>query len=276
MAVDTTLFMADIPAGTYAAGDKVVLNVKSGPAVVRDGYGQPILKDVCSGVLVRSYSGEKIQMRFYIQNQNWNDPIINGPSAIDNDFAFNDDARGLNKGSDCPLQVNSGWTVVGEFLVGITTTVAQSVFCTIDIDYPSVGAVKDPMQETGVPASIVYDFDNYNTITNGTSSTATWSVINVDKFKAGARYLMSKMSLAVYNSSGGGVGFIAISGGASMAGLRRIIPINTNTTSVGKRVNYTTVETKGPVNFELMFFSASTVQLTGVTMQATVDYVKRG
>lgn len=273
--IDTTLFMADIPAGTYAAGDKVVLDVKSGPAVVRDGYGQAILKDVCTGNLIRVYSNEKIVMRFYVQNQNWNDPIINGPSALDNDFAFNEDARGLNKGSDCVLQPNSGWTVYGEFLLGITTTVDQSVFATVDIDYPSVGAVKDPMAETGTPASIVYSFENYDSETNGASAAATWTSVSFDKFKAGYRYLMSKASLCVYGASGAVVGFLAISGGASMAGLRRIIPMNTSTTAIGKKITYATAEVKGPVNMEIMLFSGSTTQLTGVEIQTTIDYVKR-
>ena len=271
--IDTMLFMADVPTGTYAAGDEIVLNLKSGPAVVRDGLGQPILKDICTGTLNSTTTGAKIQVKFEVINQNWNDPVINGPSSLDNIMSFNEDARGLQKGNDCPLVVNSAFAVKCKFIQGVTTTADNSVFCTIDIEYPNVGAVVDPANEKGIPASLEYTFQNYTTNLKGAAASAQWVALSVDAFKAGYRYLMQKVSV---NTAGSGIvsGFLAISGGASMGGLRRIIPMTSYSGAISKKLTYATVEVKGPVTFEAMFFidggSATTADLDIIA-----DYVKR-
>ena len=49
MAIDTSLFAADIPAGTYAVGDVVNLACIDGPANVRSGRGAAKLKPIIAG-----------------------------------------------------------------------------------------------------------------------------------------------------------------------------------------------------------------------------------
>lgn len=273
MAIDTMLYMADVPAGTYAAGDEITLTLKSGPTVVRDGLGQPILKDICTGALFNNRSASKVAVKFYVQNQNWNDPIINGNSALDNINSFSEDARGLQVGNDCPLMVNSAFTVKAVFEQAVTTTVDNSLFATIDIEYPNVGAVVNPAGEIGTPASLEYEFENYTAPLVGTSASATWVAISVDAFKAGYRYLMQKIS-AYSEGIGIYAGFIAISGGASMGGLRRIIPVTTFSGAISKKMKYATVEVKGPVTYEAMVFLDSTAPVTA-DMVFIADYVKR-
>ena len=46
MALDSSLFAAQIPAGTYAIGDRIPLVCIRGPAVVRSGYGTALLKKI--------------------------------------------------------------------------------------------------------------------------------------------------------------------------------------------------------------------------------------
>lgn len=73
MAVDTTLFQATVPAGTYAAGDKIPMQVVRGPAVVRDGYGQAVMKRI---VTIEDGTGQP-QGLVHIKNSNWIDEMSN-------------------------------------------------------------------------------------------------------------------------------------------------------------------------------------------------------
>lgn len=272
--IDTMLFMADIPAGTYAVGDEITLTLKSGPAVVRDGLGQPVLKDINSGLIFKNAAnGAKIPLVFEIKNQNWNDPVLNGQAALDDVAYFSEESRGVQTGNDCPLMVNSAFTVKATVKQASTTTVATTAFCTIDIEYPNIAAVKNPMGEVGTPASIEYQFPAYVSNVPGAGSSATWAEINVDDFKAGYRYLMQKISIV---SEGSGIlaGFVAFSGGASMGGLRRIIPVTTYSGSLSKKLKYASVEVKGPVNIEAMLFIDSTTATTA-NLDVVADYVKR-
>ena len=72
MAIDSTLFAATIPAATYAVGDKVTLKVIRGPAVVRDGYGQAILKRI---VCVANTTAANTVWNVEIKNSNWIDAM---------------------------------------------------------------------------------------------------------------------------------------------------------------------------------------------------------
>lgn len=272
--IDTMLYFADIPAGTYAVGDEITLNLKSGPAVVRDGLGQPVLKDINTGLIFKNIgNGSKIMLNYEIQNQNWNDPVYNGTANLDDIAYFSEESRGVQTGNDCPLMVNSAFTVKAIVKQAITTTVDTTAFCSIDIEYPNIAGVQDPQKETGTPMSIEYQFENYTTNLCGTGASALWVPISVDKFKAGYRYLMQKLSVCT-EGSGVVAGFLAISGGASMGGLRRIIPISSYSGALSKRLKYASVEVKGPVTLEALFFIDGTAATTA-NLDVIADYVKR-
>lgn len=265
--IDTMLYFADIPAGTYAIGDKVTFTLHSGPAVVRDGLGAPVLKSINTGGFIKD-STAQMPVRYKIKNSNWNDPIYNGPSHFNDVNFLSEASTGFQNGNDCVLQVNSSFEVEAEFYQALTSTGDNSAFVGIDIEYSGLPGVQDPRGEKGEPCSLVYDLGAVTATNVGAFTTATWSEASFDTFKAGYRYLMQKMSLQA--STGNAYGFIKFSGGASMGGLARIIPFTTASAAVGKIISYTSPEVKGPFNIGVMYFGTSS------SLSATVDYVKRG
>lgn len=270
--IDTMLFVADLPAGTYAAGDTVTLKLHTGPAVVRDGLGTPVLKNIQTGTLFRGSSVGYGPIRYKVKNSNWNDPVYNGPASLSSSVAMLDEVTGMQNGNDCELQVNSAFEVEAEFYQASTTTVGNTIFCTIDIEYSNNSGLVDPRSEKGTPCSILYEFDALAIPAVGnTMETATWIEYSFDSFKAGYRYLLQKMSMQISGDSC--TGFVKISGGASMGGLCRIIPITSLSTVVAKTIKYTSPEVKGPFNLGLMLL----VEGSGASydVELICDYVKR-
>lgn len=268
--IDTMLFAADIPADTYAAGDVVTLKQIYGPTVVRDGLGQPVLKAINTGALYNG-STSRPMIKYKVQNANWNDPIINSASSLNDPTGLSEGSTGYQPGNDCPLIVNSAFTVSAEWFQPQTTTIDNSVYIAIDIEYPAIAGVQDPRGEKGTPCSIEYDFDSLSVAALGNLETATWTENSFDSFKAGYRYLLQKMEV---NSEVLATlfGFVKISGGASMGGLSRIVPITSLSSALGKVITYAPVEVKGPFTLGCMFFT--TAAATGNTT-VVMDYVKR-
>ena len=267
MAIDTTLFMADVPAGTYAVGDVIPLKVKAGPSVVRDGYGRAVLKEIVSGGM---YGAVGPAVGFTVQNSNWVDSLQNNISYMNDATAIVDGSTGVQSGNDCELQPNSSWTVYATVLKAQTTTAANTIFVTIDVDYPNVASVQDPSAETGYPVTTNESYD-VNLYAFGTSDTATWNVYNVDNLKAGYRYLLQKISIMPEKSSLA-VGFVAMSNAAGMQGLTRIIPVASLAASIMKHITYASPLTKGPMDIKFLLFAASA---STDTTALFVDYVKR-
>lgn len=266
--IGSMLFVGDMPAGTYAAGDRIPMVLKDGPAVVRPGLGAPVLQGITTGAILKR-STTQFPGLFHIKNDNWVDEIINAPCALEDTTALSGDSTGYQAGCGCVLQENSGFTVYAEVNQAITTTVANSLFVLIDIDYPAVGAIADPEKEIGTPCSIEYDLAVTINAT-GAAVAALWDVQSFDKFKAGSRYLMTKIQPVI--DAGTAHGFVAFEGGASMNGLVRIIPTTTLSSAIGRTIHYATVEQKGPVNVKAMFFepTAGTANIDVVA-----DYCKR-
>lgn len=266
MAIDSTLFTGQIPAGTYAVGDIISMNVIRGPAVVRDGYGEAILKRIFS-ITNGSQVGHVV-----IKNSNWVDEVDNiAPSPSQAVLATN--SNGIQSGHDARLQPNSGWSVYFEFDSAVTTTTAGDVFAIIDVDYPKVQAIANPKNAQGLPCSTIRR-DAYSVTAAGSSNALVWTTYNVDILKAGYRYLLSSTAYrAGPIANAPTVGFFSISGAAGQSGLERIIPVLPNSISnLRYDIDYSTPLVKGPFNINY-----AAVGSTALTDTATleIDWVKK-
>lgn len=264
MAVDTTLFQAIIPAGTYAAGDKVPMNVIRGPAVVRDGYGQAIMKRI---VALEDGSNQPLGL-VHIKNSNWIDEMANF-AIPQGATALADNSPAIQRCGDIELQPNSTWQVEYEILEAVTTTTAFSVFALVDIDYPSVTAVQNPKEQTGAPVTI---YNEYAVTTAAYGSPLTWADYNVDVFKAGYRYLLAQVG-ARCPASGAHIGFFSIHGAAGQSGLERIIPFVAG--SIGAMrygLDYSTPLVKGPMTLSIAV-TASASAASAARLE--LDYIRR-
>lgn len=266
MAIDSTLFLADIPAGSYAAGDIIQLSVHTGPAVVRDGYGTGVLKRIYTAIMSTA-SGALSNWRIFVQNSDWIDPMVNGPGFFNDPIGYDDDSACVQSGNNCPLAPNSGWRVWAECISTVTTTVANSMCAVIDIDYPKVSSVADPAAAIGYPTSIIQTVPNVGVNAIGSSATSAWSGMNVDFFKAGYKYLLQKIG-----ASSGGAGFVQLSNAAGMGGLSRIVPSTSSNTAKKWKISYSSSLTKGPMDVRCLLFGASA---STTNIDLTFDFVKR-
>lgn len=271
MAIDSSLFAIDIPAGTYAAGDKVQLNIKAGPAIVRSGRGAALLKRLTVGT-IGDASGSASFWKVSVQNSDWVDPMMSATCSLRESTALDERAGSVQRGNDCPLTPNSSWMVTAECISAVTTTIDNTIFALIDVDYPSVAAIVDPDALPGIPCSIQYDTPaaiNGNAL--GTIANSSWDVFNTDIFKAGFEYAIQKTELygGVYAS-----GFIALENAAGMGGLCRIMPIFAGTQSIRNKIEYATKLVKGPMDIKFLLFNNAATATTG-TMSLLMDFVKR-
>lgn len=272
--IDSTLYVVDLPAGTYNQGDVIELDVHTGPSTVRSGRGRAVLKQIETGML-GNVSGSVSFWRTFVQNSDWNDAMCNHPGWMMDAVAFSEDSSNIQSGCDADLTPNSGWRVWAVCMATVTTTIANSIYCLIDIDYPDNGGVVDPSKIVGLPASIQYDDTTTETLNAlGAAKAAGWKVRNVDNFKAGYKYVLQK---ATINDMAGNVayGFLAFSNAAGMAGLTRIIPVTSYTTSIRSKIRYASVLVKGPMDVKTMLFlNAGTASSTPMTY-VNADWVKK-
>ena len=143
MAIDVSVFGADIPAGTYALGDKVQLGNIDGPAVVRSGRGAAYLKRI-SSVKLTDQSGSNTLWSIRVKNSDWIDASVSLSGELPSATALDRRSSSVATGHDCPLTPNSAWYVEAECVAGGTTTVDNSIAAIIEIDYPEVAAIVDP------------------------------------------------------------------------------------------------------------------------------------
>ena len=270
--IDSTLFGADIPAGTYAAGDVVELGVIAGPSAVRSGRGTPILKQIITGML-GTVSGSISSWRIFVQNSDWVDSMCNHPGWMTDTIAFAEESSNVQNGCDCVLTPNSGWRVWAECLSAVTTTVDNSLFALVDIDYPQNGGVIEPDKVQGFPTSIQYDKGSTTLYGLGKIKNAKWDVENVDSFKAGYKYTLQKATIT--SLGGSGFGFLALSNAAGMAGLTRIIPVTGLTTSIRAKIRYASVLSKGPMDVKTMLFNNTASDVTASGLLINADWVKK-
>lgn len=260
MAIDSTLFAASVPAGTYAVGDKIPLSVIRGPAVVRDGYGAAKLKRIFT-IMDDTQTGHII-----VKNSNWIDEISNfvpNPATT----VLSNNSNAIQPGHDADLQPNSGWEAYFIFDVNATTTAAFDLFAMIDIDYPAVQSVSNPKMAEGLPCSNVLR-QTINVTGKGAGNALVWTTNNVDILKAGFRYLMSSVTFR----SGPAVGFVSISGAASQRGLERIIPVLPNSVAnLRYELDYSTPLVKGP--FNINYAAVGTAGTDTAVLE--IDWVKK-
>ncbi len=267
MAIDSSLFIADIPASTaLAVGDRIPLVIKEGPANVRAGRGPAKLKQI----LTLRTSSTGVAFRIHIQNANWVDEAVSIPALFTQATTLDDHSGAIQFGSDADLYPNSGWNVYAEVIKGGTTSAADTLFCLIDIDYPEVSAVVDPDALEGVPASVNYDAPAAIVNAFGAATAAGWIVKNLDYFKAGNKYCLQAVEMF---ADGVYAGFIAFSNAAGMEGLQRIVPIISNTYSIRYKIRYASPLVKGPMDVKLMMFAATAGTADVFTIH---DYVKKG
>ena len=266
MAIDSTLFAVDLPAGTYTAGDVFPLSVVYDPASVRSGRGTAKLKRIFSGLLA---SGNLV-FRIHVKNSDWIDEAVNLTGFLDNTTCMDVHSGMCQFGNDADLTPNSAWQVYAECVEGATTTAANSAFALIDIDYPQVSAITDPDKLQGTPTSIVFDMPAVSINANGSMTTATWKTVNVDYLKAGYQYCLQEISARVTSTNA--QGFIALSNAAGMGGLSRVIPVNNTTSAIRATVEYASKLVKGPMDVGVFLFAATATTSNVVMVH---DYVKR-
>jgi len=270
MAIDSSLFMADIPAGTYAVGDVVQLDIKAGPSIVRSGRGAANLKRLTVG-LIGNVSGSVSSWKIRVKNSDWIDPMVSATVSLLEPTALDERNGAIQRGNNCPLTPNSAWQVEAVCIAAATTTVANSIFALIDVDYPAVSAIIDPDACDGIPTTIELGISqSINGYALGGSSAAAWNIVNTDIFKAGFVYALQKIEM--YGISA--IGFIALTNAAGMGGLCRIIPIAPTTASIRNKIEYATKLVKGPMDIQFLLFANSGTAITG-NPQLLLDFVKR-
>lgn len=270
MAIDVSTFAADLPAGTYAAGDVVQLKNTAGPAVIRSGRGAALLKRI-STFMVTDVSGSITSWKVTVKNSDWVDGVSS--FAIPMSAATGMDARsgGIQRGHDCPMTPNSSWEVTAECVAGGTTTIANSVTAEIEVDYPNVSAITDPTNLPGIPCSIEHDVASLAINASGSAESATWNVYNVDFFKAGYEYALEKVELVAGASV---AGYVALNNAAGMGGLTRIIPISSQRANIRPPIEYSSKLVKGPLDIQYKLFNTAGAATTA-NVKLVLDFVKR-
>lgn len=247
MAIDTSMFGAPIPAGSYAKGDTITLGSIRGPAIVRDGYGAAYLKRIFAGATSAATTAI-VRGHVVVKNSNWVDSISNLVMAPNN-VALAENSSNIQKGHDAPLTPNSGWEVKFVFDEAVTTTTATDIVTLIDVDYPSVQAVQNPREAKGYPVTIMRD-DSVTINAYGSITSATWTTYNIDVLKAGAKYLLVELGSYI---NGAAIAFISLSAAAGQRGLERIIPaVVNNLGNLRFLLDYSTPLVKGPMNLNYM------------------------
>lgn len=273
MAIDTSLFAADLPAGTYAVGDRVQLGCVSGPAVVRSGRGAAILKRITSFTLL-SISGSLTLWKVHVRNGDWIDDAISLTTTLKNVTSLDRRTGCIQSGNDCNLTPNSSWEVWAECYSGGTTTKNNSIACLIDVDYPQVASIIDPDALKGIPTSLEYEKASVPVNAAGTLTSSNWAVENVDIFKAGYQYALCKMEFTTAPPQAA-VGFIALANAAGQGGLVRIVPMTVYADAIRAPIEYATPLVKGPMDIKIMMFDDNTGAAGTTTANVVLDFVKR-
>lgn len=265
MAIDSTIYAADIPAGAYTTGDIIPMACIDGPANVRSGRSAAILKSIFIGM---SANSSPCVFRVHVKNSDWIDEVVTLATGTTNQTAiYSPDSGATQNGHDSILTPNSSWDIYAECISGGTTTAATSVFALLDIDYPSVSSIQVPAAVQGIPVSITMDAVVPVTA-DGAMIGSTWTATSVDYLKAGYKYVLDKFEIVCSTQC---VGFIAFSNAAGMGGLQRIIPFNGNTAGIRYPVKYSSPLVKGPMEVKFKLFG--TAGSAGIW--SVHDYVKK-
>lgn len=263
MAIDTSVFAVDIPAGAVTVGQVFECTCTDGPAVVRSGRGAALLKRMTSFKVGASGAG----FAMYFVNSDWIDPVINECGGV-NATAFDKRTGLYQSGNDCPMTPNSSWRVYAVVTAAGTAT-AGTLFGLIDIDYPSVSSIVDPDALPGIPTSIEVDEGSYTSIAAGSFIGSGWVGGSVDIFKAGYEYALQKVSILKSSST---VCLVSISNAAGMGGLNRIVAASGDPTAIRPIIEYASKLNKGPMDVKIKAVHTSAASDNAVVL---MDYVKR-
>lgn len=269
--LDVTTFGKALPAGTYAAGDVVELGCIDGPVNVRSGRGAAYLKRITSFTLIDA-SGSATWWKVHVQNSDWIDDAISLTAPLNAATSLDKQSGCVQDGQNCPLTPNSSWHVWAECTAGGTTTIGNSIVCTIDVDYPSVSSIVAPNELVGFPTTIEHKVSGI-TLQAANIETAAWTSVSVDFLKAGYEYALVKPEIRTVG--GAAVGLIKIADAAGMAGLTRVIPISSSVANLRNYIEYSSKLVKGPMTISYMMFSATGSALTGCDVESLLDFVKR-
>lgn len=268
--LDTTIFGASLPAGTYAVGDVVELKCIDGPANVRSGRGAAILKRISAFIMINA-SGSSTQWEVSVQNSDWVDPVINMTSYLSDATALDKQSGSVQDGQNCVLTPNSSWKVVATCITGATTTIGNSILCAVDVDYPSVASIVDPTSLVGIPATLRDTLSI--TLQAADIESAVWHGHSVDIFKAGYEYALVKAELKTGNNAA--TGLIKISDAAGMMGLSRAIPTAAAASAIRNFIEYSSKLVKGPMTISYMLFSPTGSAISNVNANLLLDFAKR-
>lgn len=262
MAIDTSIYAVDISPGAVNRDDVFQLGCIDGPSVVRSGRGTAVLKRITT---FKDGTGGTFEI--YIKNSDWIDPAVNLAAFI-GDTTFDRRTSSYQSGNNCNLTPNSSWEVWARCIEPGTAT-AQTLFCLIDVDYPSVSSIIDPDGLTGYPTSISYNCGQITVKATGTGkSNPAWDVFNVDIFKAGYEYALQKMSVTTSFNT---IVFVAISNAAGMGGLQRIVPVVSRDGAIRSVIEYASKLQKGPMDVKIKAYGNAGATQTDILF----DFVKR-
>lgn len=264
--IDSMLYQLKVPAGAYTAGQKIAMPLVRGPSVVRDGNGKATLKRIFTIA-----DGSGVDFNVHVTNGSWVDEVINPAPPVYNGTQLISDAKNIQSGHDCELQINSAFSVVAEVYTTKTSTVDFSVYCLIDIEYDAIPAVIDPRNQKGTPMTI----QMAETVPGSVAgSDLTWTTLNKDLFKAGYKYLLTEVGTHLTSAAVTCTfGFLSITGAAGQAGLERIIPMYVSSASLAFPIDYSTVLVKGPMNVNLAYVVAAA---GNADVDVQLDFVRRG
>ena len=263
MAIDSVLFMADIPAGTVAVGDTFTMQAVDGSPNVRAGRGAALLKRCVSFKVGATGALFVVDMI----NSDWIDPVTNEAPTTSN-TTMDRRTGAYQSGNDCPLTQNSTFTCTARCVIAGTAT-AGTIMHIVEIDYPQVSSIIDPDTLPGIPTSISMQGVAVTEAAAGSGIAAAWTSVNTDFFKAGYEYALQKVS--AYGGSTNAAMFISISNAAGMGGLQRIIPVVNSPDSIRAIVEYASKLQKGPMEVKVKAIGTAQSDSVGVIF----DFVKR-
>lgn len=213
---DNVLFGASIASGA-AAGTVIPLSLMYGIENVRQGYGQPVLKNVRSYFYgcYSSSAATNIGIPVRIKNSNWIDDAGLVSQKFSLDTALNRDSLAFMRGRDKALAPNTSWTINAELTNN--TTAAGYIYVILEIEYPDVPGF-DAEALKGSPV-----IKNCKNASVTGSANAVIPIGTFDNLLQGTEYILSEVSIP--SGMGGNAGFLIVEGFSNQKGLIRIFPI---------------------------------------------------
>lgn len=251
---DNVLFGATIASGS-TAGTVIPLSLMYGIENVRQGYGQPVLKNVRS-YFYGCYStanASNIGIPVKIKNSNWIDDAGLISQKFSMDTAINRDSYAFMRGRDKALSPNTAWTINAELTSN--TTAAGFIYVLLEIEYPDVQGF-DAEDLKGSP--VIKQCKNASV--TGVANTVI-PIGTFDNLLQGTEYILSEVSAPA--GFQGNAAFLILEGFSNQKGLTRIIPIKA--TGLADQIEGSVKLTKQTYNLSVI--SGDALSAAAVTIQ---------